>query len=606
MIQNTTVSHVSPTISYIPGMLWFEGTSDIDSELECYETQSYHATNGTGGQASVSFHWFGVGEVWVFGGYRQRLGSYQVILDGQTTSYSGFRQGDTETYNAVLFSSSGLLPGTHQIELVNTGQDPQHCVLDISSIVFSSSLGDPTTIEDTDPRCSWSPAAGWQATNESHWTFNSVAQMQMNFSGVGFELWGATGPSNSPFSVTLDGWTSQPLTSNTRIAASSNASKLLFFNHNLTDGQHTILIRNDPTWSNASEAPTTLDIDYSTVYGSVDVVVPAVQSVPPAPAHKKDLAVIIGSALGGAIFLVIIFFACFLLHSHFSKIRRKNSLLRPSPFELTAVPQSPDSPGSDLQDDKPSDVEAGGAQLRSQTSISSSVMRALTTLRRWTSRLQKAPPPQKVDHSPSSSLDFDFERFQGRGNLKGKTHLLGDEEIVRTADLSAHSILVNAPSSPLEARTKAGFFQRGHVRSASMESQVLDINYSSTIPSRFHDGDSPLDPSLPSNMHNSIPFFVPILSSPPSKSTLASTRSNPMDPASVTSALGSPSAIVIDPKAAFAAVRDTIVAEESLSPGTRRRTRPLPVPKAIRVNLPVTRGDGKTPPTSQPPPYQLN
>ncbi|THH32675.1 hypothetical protein EUX98_g1522 [Antrodiella citrinella] len=182
VVQNTTVSHVSPSISYIPGMLWFEGIPADDPDLSYYDTQSYHATNGTMGAASVSFHWDGLGEVWVFGGWRERLGSYNVTLDGATTEVNGF-QGGADNFDAVLFHGIGLLPGKHQIELVNTGNDTQHSVLDINHITFQSSLGDPSIIDDTDSRCMWS--GEWVPNNVSRTTWDSLGQMWMNFSALG-------------------------------------------------------------------------------------------------------------------------------------------------------------------------------------------------------------------------------------------------------------------------------------------------------------------------------------------------------------------------------------------------------------------------------------
>lgn len=96
--------------------------------------------------------------------------------------------------------------------------------------------------------------------------------------GVGVELWGATGPSNSPFSVTLDGWTNPALSPNTQISPVSNTSQLLYFDYNLSNGSHNLQVRNNPTESNIAGAPSTLDIDYMVVYANADT--PPVQALP--------------------------------------------------------------------------------------------------------------------------------------------------------------------------------------------------------------------------------------------------------------------------------------------------------------------------------------
>lgn len=59
-----------------------------------------------------------------------------MIMDRVSTSYEGFRPGDSEDFNSVLFHYAGLLPGKHQVELVNTasGNCSDQCVLDITQV----------------------------------------------------------------------------------------------------------------------------------------------------------------------------------------------------------------------------------------------------------------------------------------------------------------------------------------------------------------------------------------------------------------------------------------------------------------------------------------
>ncbi|TCD71071.1 hypothetical protein EIP91_000163 [Steccherinum ochraceum] len=596
-LRNTTVSHLSPSIQYTPGMLWFEGTNDTDSELCSYPEQSYHATNSSGGSGRAVFQWYGEGSMWVYGAYRQRLGPYNVTLDGQLETRPGYQAGDQEDLNSVLFSTSSLLPGKHQVELANAWQDPES-VLDITSIVFQSALGEANTIEDSSSQCLWS-TDDWQADSVSHTTFNSSGWMAMNFSGkygVGIELWGATGPQNSPFSVTLDGWSARSFPSNTQVPPTSNTSQLLFFQYGLKDGQHTMLIRNDPAWSGLNEASTTLDIDRTVAFSQVGTT-----AVPTIDTHKtRNLAIIISTSV--AVVLIIAVALIWYMRRRHAKIRRKNSLLRPSPFE---VPLSPDSP-------EPEDMlEHGDFKLPpltpGQRSFASSVVRALPMLNVGflPGKLRKQRPRRKVDHSPSGSFDL---IDSGPGTYK---HRPVDSETPH----APYSVLANASSShavglespaPALARLPKDDVHRGHKHTrtvstssgtASIDSvSVLDPSIVFNISYAGSTIDSPLDPALPPNMR---PLTISTAIVPP----LVPNRR----PAS---------SKVASPEEAFAAVRANAEFEAPQPAGPKKRNRPLPIPKKIKIGLPLpfkregtssAPGSGKTPPTSssQPPPYRM-
>lgn len=80
MSVNTTVSHISPVLAYVPGMIWYEGTTEDESLVSnpeigvepishiCIRTQAgywgdgYHATNSSQGEGRVLFQWFGTGK----------------------------------------------------------------------------------------------------------------------------------------------------------------------------------------------------------------------------------------------------------------------------------------------------------------------------------------------------------------------------------------------------------------------------------------------------------------------------------------------------------------------------------------------------------------
>lgn len=83
----------------------------------------------------------------VYGGYRERLGPYQVLLDGREAFVSsGYAPGASEDYDAVLFSSTDIQPDVHTLEIVNTGKDPSQAVLDINRVGLA--------VLSSRPRCS--------------------------------------------------------------------------------------------------------------------------------------------------------------------------------------------------------------------------------------------------------------------------------------------------------------------------------------------------------------------------------------------------------------------------------------------------------------------
>lgn len=62
----------------------------------------------------------------MFGGYRARLGAYNVTIDGTHHRHcGGFREGDDETTDAVLFNSTDFKLGlaNHVMEIVNIVHD---------------------------------------------------------------------------------------------------------------------------------------------------------------------------------------------------------------------------------------------------------------------------------------------------------------------------------------------------------------------------------------------------------------------------------------------------------------------------------------------------
>ncbi|EGN97345.1 hypothetical protein SERLA73DRAFT_184018, partial [Serpula lacrymans var. lacrymans S7.3] len=135
MYFNTTVTNTSPLLLYVPQTLWFEAPPN-DTMLSNYATQSYHANNSSLGQASVSFSFTGTG-IWLFGGYRSRLGPYEVNLDGKRHEFPGYQYGTEQLADAMLFGQRNLSSGSHYIEMTNTSNDTQRDVLDIDYVCSS-------------------------------------------------------------------------------------------------------------------------------------------------------------------------------------------------------------------------------------------------------------------------------------------------------------------------------------------------------------------------------------------------------------------------------------------------------------------------------------
>ena len=70
----------------------------------------------------------------IYGGYRSRLGPYQVSLDKDIFSYGGFQTGDEERFQYPLFSLSGLQMGMHEVTITNVSPDPERSMLDIDYV----------------------------------------------------------------------------------------------------------------------------------------------------------------------------------------------------------------------------------------------------------------------------------------------------------------------------------------------------------------------------------------------------------------------------------------------------------------------------------------
>lgn len=84
--------------------------------------------------------------------------------------------------------------------------------------------------------------------------------------GTGIALYGLTDLNSSPFTVFIDGITQQTLTPNSQIASSANGSQLLFVRNDLVQGDHTLVVRNNPPASGGFAA--LLSIERMEVYAT--------------------------------------------------------------------------------------------------------------------------------------------------------------------------------------------------------------------------------------------------------------------------------------------------------------------------------------------------
>ncbi|KAI0665492.1 hypothetical protein C8Q78DRAFT_986369 [Trametes maxima] len=242
MPVNTTVSHVSPLLNYIPRSAWSEAT------ILSPPSFTHHTTNATssGSNASVTFSFLGTGKV--YGGYRVWQGPYRVTLDGDTSHHDGF-VGGQEQYTSLLFAVSGLPSEKHTLRIVNDGSDPTRPVLDVDYLVFESNLNEAAVVDHNSTLCVWTPAnaKSWNIDAASHTTWLGSGTMGLNFNvSSGIAIYGLVDEESAPFSVTIDGETSPPLIPNTAQSGHTNQSTLLYARTDLFDGPHEVWVENNP------------------------------------------------------------------------------------------------------------------------------------------------------------------------------------------------------------------------------------------------------------------------------------------------------------------------------------------------------------------------
>ncbi|KAH9895984.1 hypothetical protein C8Q73DRAFT_644199 [Cubamyces lactineus] len=274
MPLNTTVSHLSPLLNYIPRSAWYIVSPANDPVLP---NATYHATNGSSsGGASVTFSWWGTA-IWVYAIDRPWVGPCCVFLDNRLVECSGnvrsFGGDGGSNGTFVLFAASDLPAAHHDVRITTAARSGSGIggpVLGIDHLIFETPLSEGQRIAHSDSACTWAPADTdvWQIDDVSRSTLLDFGKMEVNFTvSAGISIYGFLDATSAPFSVTVDGRTHAPYMPNVPISAGNSSSSssppiLLYANMDLDDASHTLLLENNPL----SEAATRMSVSYGIVF----------------------------------------------------------------------------------------------------------------------------------------------------------------------------------------------------------------------------------------------------------------------------------------------------------------------------------------------------
>lgn len=262
-LVTTLIDDKSPLISY--DSTWIPGSS-VDQYADQYYLGTFTINDVTNGTAWFSFNGTGV---WVYGAKRSNHYTYNVQLDGNTYGpYDGYSP--TQNFLQVLFNSTGLTQGMHNLTLTNTATNSSY--VDIDLIVWQSEVGSgdqqliTEMVQDTDSRfqyqsSAWaSPAdANFYSDGTGHYTEAYAASATLTFTGEMVTLFGATSTSTGLYTVQLDGGN---VSEYNGTAFLPFYGVTLFHADNLGPGQHSLTIANVPATPGQQ-----LCIDYALVYG---------------------------------------------------------------------------------------------------------------------------------------------------------------------------------------------------------------------------------------------------------------------------------------------------------------------------------------------------
>ncbi|EKM80650.1 hypothetical protein AGABI1DRAFT_37953 [Agaricus bisporus var. burnettii JB137-S8] len=177
-------------------------------QTQLYSGGSYHLSSTKGATATFKFR--GVGFT-IFGGRRPGYGSFSLSLDGRQL-YDGNPVPESSPVNNTLAVASGLPDDDHTLVLTNSGGT----LVDIDSIIFETQIGSAgcsiiRTIDDTDPKITYLPAAAWDVNTRLefqnstlHYSQAADASASVQFSGNAIALYGTASPDHADISVIID------------------------------------------------------------------------------------------------------------------------------------------------------------------------------------------------------------------------------------------------------------------------------------------------------------------------------------------------------------------------------------------------------------------
>ncbi|QRW07411.1 Transmembrane alpha-helix domain [Ceratobasidium sp. AG-Ba] len=361
--NNVTIDDVSALIQYqgVNGTPWTDSPT-TDPELGQYYGGTYHSSQMW--RASATFLFDGVA-VYLYAAKRSLHGSYGVYLDGQYSLNSNGYSLDPQ-FKRLMYSTSGLAPGLHNLTLINIDPSNQ-TYTEIDFITWTTSM-DPSLTETTGqaiPYTSsdmiWSSAVAWTEetdSNPSKVTSTDGASVTISFSGNGIVLYGKTGLAYGMFSVQVDGNPPRQLNASSQ----QTHSTILYRQDRLTSGNHTLTV------TNRGGGFTSLSI------GSA---VPLIWSEDPNSSSQgskrpqTNSAVIIGVVVGTVVVLaaLLLFVLWFVrrrkrqreaAEEEVANQRPQSTLLQSTPFVL---PQSPHSPSRSYNSQSKSDMQARRSPL---------------------------------------------------------------------------------------------------------------------------------------------------------------------------------------------------------------------------------------------------
>jgi len=284
---NVTVKDVSPLISYSSG--WSDGSGD--AAASSYTGSRFHATQAADAHATLTF--YGTACYFV-GAKRTNHGRFTVTLDNATTPLDG-NTPPPDQFQQTLFSKAGLPLANHTLTITNGDTAGQF--VDIDYLVFTTGDGKsdaPTnsTFDDTDTRITYSGtdwtlqsnsiAASQYHNNTFHTTTKGNAQANISFEGNAAYVFGGTGKTHGPYTVSVDN--GPPVGLNGTTITQENFQVLLYYTGTLASGTHHLVVTN-------MQDGQSLDVDFvSSVTFADSISAPASSSNPRGTAKTPVIA----------------------------------------------------------------------------------------------------------------------------------------------------------------------------------------------------------------------------------------------------------------------------------------------------------------------------